>query len=67
MKIKFTKPFFIENECVTGEWKVGLFVKTTTMKDTILICKNTTADFQITFGSEYLRQWLKEGIVSIID
>ncbi|HNW32669.1 MAG TPA: hypothetical protein PKL44_00255 [Candidatus Dojkabacteria bacterium] len=69
MKIQFNKPYRIEAEVVCGVWKVSATTQTVNDKEWFLL-RFTPEDIRITFaftaGPEYLRKWLREGIITII-
>jgi len=68
MKIQFTKPYEITKEIVDGIWEVELIKETLNQKQYALLrCSSTShTKFKFTMGPEYLRKWLREGIVTII-
>lgn len=69
MKIQFNKPYQIEAEVVCGIWVIGGIKKTVNDKEYDLLRfapEDTSITFMFTAGPEYPRQWLREGIITII-
>lgn len=69
MKIQFNRPYHIEVEVVCGIWVVDITKKIVNDKEHTLLRftpENTSIPFTFTAGPEYLRQWFREGIITII-
>lgn len=67
MKIQFNMSYHIDNEVLTGIQEVHVIQKTFEDREhTLLEFSSKEIEYTFTAGPEYLKRWIREGIITII-